>query len=93
MKWLLLLLLPLTLLAQEKTDVLFNRYYAQSIEKLREIYTVRNAAFICQPGNAGNDYQREVMDYIRAFKEKAPEVGVLFYSVSPRHIAHMAGHT
>lgn len=83
MKWLLILLLPTALLAQEKTDVLFNRYYAQSIEKLREIYTVRNAAFICQPGNAGTNYQQEVKEYIRAFKAKAPEVGVLFYSVSP----------
>lgn len=78
-----LILSPACLVAQLKTDALFNTYYSQSIEKLREVYAARNATFICQPGDTNADYQQDVLSFIRAFGEKAPEVGVLFYSVSP----------
>jgi CHAT domain-containing protein len=77
----LLWLIPCCLVAQPEADILFNAYYAKSIEKLREVYAVRNATFICQQGDVNTNYKQDVLSFINAFGEKSSEVGVLFYSV------------
>lgn len=72
-----LLLLCSTLFAQSDTINSFNRYYLKSVDKLRDLYEVRGASFICEDMK---DPYREVNQMLNSYGTLKNRLGVLFYS-------------
>lgn len=65
------------LVAQNDTVSSFNRYYLKSVDKLRDLYEVRGASFVCEQMN---DPFREVNAMISNYGTAANRMAVIFYS-------------
>lgn len=78
----LFLFFSLTAKTQQEEQALhaFNNYYHKSIEKLRELYGMRGAMFICEAEGENKNYLSEVKDFISRYGDLSQMIGVLFYS-------------
>lgn len=64
--------------AQTSASVdLFNAYYKESIEELRQLYNVRQAVFSCDPVN--NPFE-SIKKFLSVYKSNKVKTGVIFYS-------------
>lgn len=63
--------------SQENAVTSFNQYYLKSVDKLRDLYNVRGAAFVCE--NMSNPY-REVKAMLQGYRNVSRFLGILFYS-------------
>ncbi len=71
------LLLYSNVFGQSDTITSFNRYYLKSVDKLRDLYAVRGASFICEDMN---DPYKEVTQMLNGYGTLKNRLGILFYS-------------
>jgi CHAT domain-containing protein len=76
------LLLTFPLIAQDSASVAgsFNKYYRSSVEKLRNLYMVRGATFICDADGTNKNFLAEIDDFLSEYGAVKKLMGVLFYS-------------
>ena len=76
------LLLYLQLAAQDSASIAnsFNRYYRSSVEKLRNLYMVRGATFICDADGTNKNFLAEIDHFLGEYGSVTRLMGVLFYS-------------
>ncbi|HLO38787.1 MAG TPA: CHAT domain-containing protein [Lacibacter sp.] len=76
------LFLYLHLTAQDSASIAtsFNKYYRSSVEKLRNLYMVRGATFVCDADGTNKNFLAEIDDFLSEYGTVKKLMGVLFYS-------------
>ncbi len=72
-----LVLLGSTVSAQSDTVQSFNKHYLKSVDKLRDLYELRGASFVCEDMK---DPYKEVSQMLNSYGRLKSRLGILFYS-------------